>query len=256
MSLDPRSISWRLRLCGVTLVLVLGAGAANAVDGVIEINDARVVVGGVTPGDAPGYPLTIDQPGSYRLTGQLFVSDPTLNVVEITADHVTLDLNGFAIRCVVVFTPCVGNGFGSGILAYLASDVTVRNGVIRDFGGSGLSVGAGARIEDLRVLDNGTDGITIGYDGLVAGSVIRGNGANGIDLSGDGVVITDNVIANNAGYGIDNDTDMPTYRFAYAHNSLRSNGLGPVSSFSNLGIQLAVQTAGNFCSNAASGLCP
>ena len=42
-----------------------------AVDGVIEINDARARAGQVTPGDNAGYPVVINEPGSYRLTGNL-----------------------------------------------------------------------------------------------------------------------------------------------------------------------------------------
>src|SRR5438046_162421 len=49
--------------------VVAFAGASYASDGVVEINQARALAGGVTRGDAPGFPVTISQPGSYRLTG-------------------------------------------------------------------------------------------------------------------------------------------------------------------------------------------
>ncbi len=97
------------------LLLLALAGPALAVDGVIEINDAAAQAGDVTSGDLAGYPVTLSQTGSYRLTGDLGVSGTNINVVEITSDNVTLDLNGFTIRCLYVFTPCVGNGSGVGV---------------------------------------------------------------------------------------------------------------------------------------------
>ena len=51
--------------------MLASAQRAFAVDGVIEINQARALAGGVL-GDAirdpPGFPVTIDRSGSYRLT--------------------------------------------------------------------------------------------------------------------------------------------------------------------------------------------
>lgn len=52
-------------------ILLAPAGQALAAEGVIQINQARALAGGVTPGDEPGFPVTISQPGSYRLTGNL-----------------------------------------------------------------------------------------------------------------------------------------------------------------------------------------
>ena len=54
---------------GVALLLGL-AGPLYAVEGVIDINQARALAGGVTPGDTPGFPVTVSQSGSYRLTGE------------------------------------------------------------------------------------------------------------------------------------------------------------------------------------------
>jgi len=57
----------------IALVTLLG-GPALAVDGVIEINQARANAGGVTLSDGPGFPVTIDHNGSYRLTSDLTVA--------------------------------------------------------------------------------------------------------------------------------------------------------------------------------------
>jgi len=69
-----------VRRNGIAVVAVIGAmvGAARplaAVDGVIEINQARALAGG--PGDEPGFPVTIYASGSYRLTSNLSVGSDT-----------------------------------------------------------------------------------------------------------------------------------------------------------------------------------
>ena len=74
------------------------ASSAWAVDGVVLINQASALAGNVTPGDTPGFPVTISQPGSYRLAGNLTVPDANTTAIEVTATgQVTVDLNGFVI---------------------------------------------------------------------------------------------------------------------------------------------------------------
>ncbi len=75
------------------LAALVLASPAYAVDGVIEINHARALAGGVTATDTAGYPVTIDASGSYRLTGDLVVPDENTTAVRVesSADHVALD---------------------------------------------------------------------------------------------------------------------------------------------------------------------
>jgi hypothetical protein len=83
------------------LSLVLLAGLASGVEAVDEvqlIDQDLALAGGVTPGDQPGFPVTITRAGSYHLSGNLRVSMPNVHVVEIAADNVALDLNGFTIQ--------------------------------------------------------------------------------------------------------------------------------------------------------------
>src|SRR5580693_1218836 len=68
-----------------------------AVDGVVLINQANALAGNVTPGDAPGFPVTISVAGSYRLSSNLTVPDANTDAIDITVSHVTIDLNGFSI---------------------------------------------------------------------------------------------------------------------------------------------------------------
>ena len=55
---------------------------AFAVDGVVLIDQNHALAGNVTPGDTPGFPVTISQPGSYRLTGNLIVPDANTTAIQ------------------------------------------------------------------------------------------------------------------------------------------------------------------------------
>src|SRR5438132_11721141 len=108
-----------------------------AVDGIVLIDQNRALAGGVTPGDAPGFPVTISLAGSYRLSGNLTVPNATTTAIQITADNVTIDLNGFSIigPTVCVSGPgggavisCSPTGAGTGVLAIQLRNVTVVNG--------------------------------------------------------------------------------------------------------------------------------
>ena len=95
-------VSWRAvaLVCAFSLVPT----SLFAVDGIVLIDQSHALAGGITPGDAAGFPVTISQPGSYRLSGNLIVPDMNTTAIVITADGVTLDLNGFSIMGPVVCT--------------------------------------------------------------------------------------------------------------------------------------------------------
>ncbi len=82
----------RIGLAVAILQVVLVCPAIRAADGVIEINQAAVEADG-------GFPYVISEPGSYILTGHLSVPGGNTSAIEVRADDVTLDLNGFAIGC-------------------------------------------------------------------------------------------------------------------------------------------------------------
>lgn len=124
----------------------MAAPALFAADGVIEINQVRALAGGVTPGDGPGFPVTITKPGSYLLTSDLDVRnetspfDVTAVQFDLGSEGSTLDLNGFSLsgpRAGCSFSNCVTTGTGTGIV--IATDwISVRNGFVRGFGAAGL----------------------------------------------------------------------------------------------------------------------
>jgi len=147
-------------------VAILFAGAALAADGVAEINHVRALQGGVTAGDAAGYPVTLSESGSYLLTGNLTLPDQNTDGIEVTADDVSIDLNGFAIEGPVTCTgepvsSCSAQGNGDGIDGYTsqAENVSVRNGSIRGAGNEGISLRSHSEVENVRVSQNGNFGI-------------------------------------------------------------------------------------------------
>ena len=163
--------------------LILGAtfvaSSAHAVDGVIEINEASAAVGGITAGDTAGFPVTISEPGSYRLTSDLTVPNSNTGGILITASHVTVDLNGFTI------SGPGGTGTGDGVLSESpVTNVTVRNGSVRDMGDVGVRLfGDVSRAEDVTAVGNGGIGIQLGVAGAAEDCVASGNGTIGIVVS-------------------------------------------------------------------------
>lgn len=95
---------------------------AFATDGQILINQSTIM-------NAGGFPYTISQPGSYKLSGNLIVPVAT-DCFHITAQDVVLDLNGFAITLTV---PSPFGNFGAIGILTSGNNLTVRNGTIRGF---------------------------------------------------------------------------------------------------------------------------
>ncbi len=196
------------------------SGTALAVDGVVLIDQNKALAGNITPGDAPGFPITITQSGSYRLASNLTIADANTTAIEVDVGNVTIDLNGFAIvgptRCSFSHV-CAPTGTGIGIDARFANNVTVVNGTIRGMGSSAIMPILGGvegasltnYFEKLRLETNGSGGIggdprlgEIANGNLqVRDSVISNNGGNGIGARGR-CLITNNVITDNGGDGI------------------------------------------------------
>lgn len=193
---------------GVLTIALLLPGLALGADGVREINQAEVLAAG-------GFPHTIAQSGSYKLTGNLTVPLNTTGIV-ISAGNVHLDLGGFAIL------GAAGSTSGNGIDGSAALRNVIRNGTVRDFGGTGVQTGARARVEEIRAIANGVDGIATADRSQIVNSLAQANGQDGIDAgsvsivrkcvshdnTGDGIEIgiagiaIDNVSSQNDGDGI------------------------------------------------------
>jgi hypothetical protein len=104
-----------------TLVLfvaaVLVSVIAFAVDGTVLINQSTVTAAG-------GFPYKITQPGSYKLSGNLTVP-LDLDGIDVLADGVSIDLNGFAI-----VGPGVFPTLSVGIKADDRRHIRITNGTI------------------------------------------------------------------------------------------------------------------------------
>ena len=88
----------RIRPMWALLVLYfpLASLPARAVDGVIEINQAAALAGGITSCDQPGFPVVLCASGAYRLTSNLTYSSGY--AIDLAAPDVTLDLNGMTVK--------------------------------------------------------------------------------------------------------------------------------------------------------------
>lgn len=229
MRVSRRSAS-ALSVAVLASVLVCSV-PAFAVDGVIEINHAKALAGGATSTDAPGYPVTLDSSGSYRLTGNLTVPDENTDGIVVSAPSVNIDLNGFEIRrsgCEGAVTDCsAASGLGSGVKAVPSTvrGISVKDGSITGMGQFGVWLAREAVVSGLILRWNRIDGILISYAGAVSGNTAIENGNHGITV-GRGSTVSGNTVHENTGIGI-YATDGSTV----SGNTAYKNGMTGISGF-------------------------
>jgi parallel beta-helix repeat protein len=185
----------------------VASSCTQTTDGVILIDQHRALAGNITPGDAPGFPVTISAPGSYRLASNLTV--PTgLTGILIKADHVTLDLNGFII--LGRLEEGTGNPDGISDDDGSVQGVTIRNGTIAGFR-RGVALGTSDEIDIAGITvtdshDRLPDAAIMvrDYSKITESKVYR-NRAGGISCRRD-CTIRQNVVFGNA-FGIGADTN-------------------------------------------------
>lgn len=229
----------------VVMIAAFAPLTAFAVDGVVLINQANALAGNVTPGDTPGFPVTISQSGSYKLSSNLTIADPFGTAILIRADNVTLDLNGFTI-----LGPSVCNGHGAtatttctvsntesvGIDAGEQNGIKVLNGYIRGMGFVGLVALGDIHVEGINASFNASGiqatGVIVHnimnynlFVGLNGGGVVQNNVANGNQigfLAGLGLegVVVNNTANFNSGYGFFGQTGTTVV----SGNSAKGNG--------------------------------
>lgn len=190
-------------------LLALSA-TVHAVDGVILIDQAKALAGGVTPGDAPGFPVEITKPGSYKLSGNLTLPNTNTDGIVSTVGGVTLDLNGFSI---IGPAYCPGQnggpesacnlGNGNGVRftdngqAPAGVSYVVRNGRIFGAGGSGILVENGL-VENMDIGFVGGSGIDLrSRTGIARNNQVRGSQLAGIVSYVIGGLIENNVVETN-----------------------------------------------------------
>jgi len=263
------------RSCGASSAAVLLASSLAlvvphplaAVDGVIEINQARALAGGVTATDDPGFPVTIDSSGSYRLTGSLVVDSNQAFDLTSGGKEVRLDLNGFSVTqtgtacCYAIYSLAanlyVRNGsivgFPYAIFAdgnftsiesmhltgvgttgedpsgiYVVNAAEVADSLVELYG-FGIWVGPGSKVRGCTSRYNRLNGITAGVSSIVTGNSANNNSLAGI-VAVDGSTITGNDANDNHQGGI-----VTTVGSTVLDNTARSN----------LGVGIHLQGAGN-----------
>lgn len=169
--MDRRSAA--IAVAGVAGLLF--ASAVHAVDGVIEINQAKVMAAG-------GFPFNITAGGSYRLTSNLVVADggqanpENLFGIQVGVSSepttVDLDLNGFAIVGPVTCTSppldCSSNESGSGVGVFSqGGPLRLHDGTIQGFAGNGVVTGGNSLLRNLDVHWN--------FNGIVSGLAVLEN---------------------------------------------------------------------------------
>lgn len=223
-----------------------------AVDGVVLINQNSALAGNVTPDDAPGFPVTLSQSGSYRLSGNLTVPDVNTTAIQITADFVTVDLNGFSIIGPNICTPnptiCSAQGSGTGVLVANGpgnrpQGARVLNGTVRGMGLNGIFLaGRLNAVERVNAHGNGDLGIS-----LATGSVIDSSASVNKSIGIRAEIISGSTAVQNGGSGI--------FVFNLATGNLAVlNGENGMSIFGN-----ATVTGNTSLSNKGSGIlaaCP
>ena len=173
-------------------------------------------IGGPAGVDAVRTPIgacgTIDAPGSYVVIKNLAAVGTCLN---ITADNVTIDLNGFVLS---------GDGTGSGIgtngtLANPRLGIAVHHGTVTGFDdGINFFRADSSAVVGVRATNNTGNGIQVGSVGTVRNSTAHGNGFNGI-IAGSASKVTGNSATDNDNVGITAEANSTV-----TGNTVRGNG--------------------------------
>lgn len=216
-----------------SISLISISGPSHGVDGVVEINQVRALAGNVTPGDTPGFPVSLTQKGSYKLTSNLTIPNENTSGIIATAENVSIDLNGFSV--IGVSGAAGPSGFGIGVRTEARG--VVYNGMIRGMGDTGVQVGRFSRVEHVQVSLNG-----IGVQ--AAGSLIREvvateNRLEGIRIANRSTV-TECIANDNLGSGIVGDIDVNIV----GNTVMENHGMGIVAGGSGLVLQNTVSGNG------------
>lgn len=163
-----------MKTCLYVILFLVACGTAAAAEGVFQINQTCAKVG-CFAGDSAGFPVTITQAGSYRLTGNLDLTsaaDPAIaeGITIGTAasfdslGNVTLDLGGFSIKGAITCTglpvtncSTAAAPDGWGVRSYW-SGATIRDGFVIGMS-QGVICDRGCLIEDIHASSNAADGI-------------------------------------------------------------------------------------------------
>lgn len=212
--------------------MLLGCVFTTVANAQVLIDTAAVTAGGITAGDTPGFPATISASGSYKLTSSLSQLSTTLDGIDITANDVTLDLNGFTVIAGKVCnwastgSSCPGSNTGQVLINISGSRVTVKNGNVRGSNGDGIDVtGDQVVLDGVNVSNTGWRGIYSSVSHLpptIANSSVTLSGGSGfLSFAGGqvGGVVRNSTFSNNySGMQLDQgliENVVASYNVAY-----------------------------------------
>ena len=203
--------------------------ASPAIAQVVDIDQAAALAGGVTPGDTPGFPVTLSESGAYRLTSNLNLNGVAgvtadTSAIEVTRHNVTIHMDGFEITGIVLCSghpkTCSPATASSAGVDSSQSNVAVFGGTIHRMG-SGVSLGNNATVRNVRAISNTDHGIIAdGHGALVAHCLADANGT-GIELVGSGGQIVGNVVIKNG-----NGIVAADYSVISGNSVFESGGMG------------------------------
>lgn len=151
-----------------------------------EIEPRTAINATNTPGDSDSTPsvFKITEPGSYYLTGNVTVASGRSGI-EIDASNVTVDLMGFRLLGQL--------GSEHGILVQgTETNVTIRNGSVRSFGGDGLSGlnGDAMRVSDFTAVNCNGRGVAVGQGSVLINIVADSNIGTGITALTEATIVS------------------------------------------------------------------
>src|SRR6185503_8007831 len=166
---------------------------------VIIITQSKAAAGNVTAGDGAGFPVTLTQPGSYRLATGLTPGKDKDGIV-VAAPDVTIDLDGFRLAG----GPAGGTDNSHVGIRDLSDRLTVKNGTITSFETAGIRAQNRLYlvVENMRIIYGGGRGIDNegGSFTLIQNSIVSSNGYTGI-YCGQSCQVEGSVISRNGGNG-------------------------------------------------------
>jgi len=191
---------------------------------VVEIDqDCATGAGCDTGNDSSGFPVTITDPGNYRLASDLTTNDQNTHLISIEDANITLDLNGFALNGPVTCSgtpvtgcsPTGGTGNGVHVVSSAGPNVIIMNGNITGMGRSGIDCAAPCRIRDIRASENDFAGVRTSVDAVVEDVMARRNGFAGIVMNG---LLANCQATGNAIRGIQSDGSLAVTRCTASNN--------------------------------------
>lgn len=239
-----------LLLAGTLAAVSLFTSAASAA--VVVITQQKALAGGVTPGDTPGFPVTLSRRGAYRVDTDLVVPAGAIGI-QLRSNYVDLDMNGFTLYgwnsagTIRAATYGIDSAFGvgkirdgfitgfkfdgirlrDGAVAGSSNQMVISNMTIQSNGRYGIDgfESSYTRILGSSINANGSTGVWCASFCLIEGNVIGANADHGVGLlSG---TVLGNTIADNGGIGVvGNSTPAAT---GAGNNTLISNGSGQMS---------------------------